>query len=177
MVQQPAEELLAIPSDVDPLSLEANTLACGLFPPAGCPFANRCYSISGELITASPRKSEVREEMSNIVALAPTAPKPEKPIGTLYVDAWPVIGVERVEHAGPLIAKAAQSVCDDAHVLHSQLVEYGKGAHMLAAQLAHDIRTSDAHIAHLYLETRSAEGKACFFELSQLSERVVRGMI
>lgn len=190
-VIQPSEELLCITADVDPLTLPANTYSCGLYPPHGCQFANRCYSVSGQLVNKSASTKE--NEMSiyvpgyapEVVAPSPLehenaivpAPTSEKLIGTLYVDAYPVSGVDSVQHAGEIIARASESVRSDAHVLHSQLVEFGKGAHMLAAQLTHDIKSAGVRYEHVYLETRSAEGKSCLFELTQLSERVVRGMI
>lgn len=203
-VLQPAEELASVPEDVDPLSLEASITSCGLFPPAGCPFLTKCFDSHGHVasvlttVDSAPAVSAaaaagVTQQMSFLDAFkAPAAPTDipsdnkqtvcngsadGKMIGTLYIDSYPVAGVDQVQHAGELIAVAAQSVRSDAHVLHSQLVDFGKGAHMLAAQLAHDIKTAGEFYPHLYLETRSAEGKAVLFELSQLARVVVKGMV
>jgi hypothetical protein len=193
-VLQPAQELLAIPDGVDPLTLQPNTLSCGLYPPAGCPFTTRCYDASGALrmtldtakqINATEQLAPQTEEQYNqptdpennmLVPLA-TFPKSNRIIGTLYVDCYPVAGANNVQHAGSLIAASAKTVCEDAHVLHSQLVDFGKGAHMLAAQFKHDLLERGERFEHMFLETRSAEGKAVMFELCQLADVVVKACI
>jgi hypothetical protein len=191
-VLQPAEELSVIPTDVDPLTLEANTLSCGLYPPKGCPFTSRCFdNFTGALIVksissaqAEPAQQNEDNEMSVLDAFkAPaTAPSAEaaddgKLIGILYIDCYPVSGVETVKHAGELISKASATVASDAHVLHSQLVDFGKGAHMLAAQLADDLKTAGVFYPHVYLETRSAEGKAVLFVLTGMARIACKAML
>ena len=42
-VLQPAEEILALPEETPALSLTKNLSACMLFPPAGCPYKDRCF--------------------------------------------------------------------------------------------------------------------------------------
>lgn len=212
-VLTPAEEMAAVPADVDPLSLEPNVMACGAYYPEGCPYQSKCYDVSGVLRSFIAATTVAANSQENTVSILDTFKQPEettgsvavdtvlaqkeaklralappvvqqhdKPIGTLYIDAYPIVGVSAgvgggVQHASELIAVASQSVKDDAHTLHALLIDFGKGAHMLAAQLAHDITTSGKRYEHLYLETRSAEGKAVLFELTGLAERVVRGMI
>lgn len=44
-VLTPAEHMLAVPKDTDPLSLPANTAACSLYPPNGCPFYGECFGV------------------------------------------------------------------------------------------------------------------------------------
>lgn len=181
-VLEPAQELLALPADVDPLALEANTFACGLYPPKGCPYLTKCYDRNGQLIShSSPYEHTNVVFVESIHRRASAQPEPSnnqnKCIGTLYIDAFPIVCDEPVTVAAELIARAAREVCKDADVKHSQLVEYGKGQHMLAAQLTHDMQSSGMRYEHVYLETRSAEGRACMFELQALAERVVRGMV
>lgn len=183
-VMKPVEEMSLLPADVDPLSVEANVLACSLYPPHGCPFIGSCYDSNGSLITRTSNMSifDVYKQPANdapaaVVAITQPANANSKPIGTLFVDAYPIIGFDAVTPASGLIARAAQSVCDDLEVKHSQLVDFGKGQYMLAAQLVSDIKASGEYYPAMYLETRSAEGKACLFELSNLSKCVVKGMI
>lgn len=183
-VLQPAREILAAESD-NPLDYEANVSSCGLFPPAGCPFQQDCFDKNGEL-----RHSENREEIKMSVLdfykenedKSPllTQSRQTRPIGTLYVDCYPIQGVGSVTHAATLIAEAAKEVAADAHVPHALLIEFGKGPAAIAAQLAHDVDTAfkaGKAYTDVYLETRSGEGKAALFELSQRAERVVKAML
>lgn len=190
-VLEPAREISLLEPGMNPLQLEPNVLACGLYPPLGCPFTDDCYSKDGQLIqpskepdTAMPpsvfdlymNQQPAEAQFADVPAATP-ANDTDKLIGTLYVDAYPVIGNLDVQPANTLIAAASQTICDDQHVKHSQLIDFGKGQYMLAAQVVDTMKRQRLFYPAMYLETRSAEGKACLFELSNLAETVVKGMI
>jgi len=93
-------------------------------------------------------------------------------IGTLYVDCLPL--TKPFANAFPLINKAAEEVCADMHVPHFGLVDFAKGGPAVAAQLRASL--SGQWIDALYLETRSAEGKAVLNVLTSVARDVVRGV-
>lgn len=172
-----AEEILACPEDVDPLSLPAasddgKSGACALFPPHGCPFKERCFPVDQGMMTAMGNLMDEleKQEQSQVASAA----KPKKPIGTLYIDCFPIqlSSEEVVTQANVLIAAAANQVAEDQHVHHALLVDF-KGGPMIAAQLAFNIR--EQYYAHVVLETKSAESRACVFKLTEMAENVVKG--
>lgn len=93
-------------------------------------------------------------------------------IGTLYIDCLPLTAP--FTPAFQIIAEAAEIVQNDMHVPHFGLVDFAKGGPALAAQLRANL--SGRHIQALYLETRSAEGKAVMNTLISVSANVVRGV-
>jgi hypothetical protein len=111
-----------------------------------------------------------KQEQSQVASAA----KPKKPIGTLYIDCFPIqlSSEEVVTQANVLIAAAANQVAEDQHVHHALLVDF-KGGPMIAAQLAFNIR--EQYYAHVVLETKSAESRACVFKLTEMAENVVKG--
>jgi len=183
-VLQPAEEIMALglSGETDPMQLEPNVTACGLYPPHGCPFLDDCYDKGGALIQPRERDMSVfdnyKPHLTQPMRLKEAQPANDnKLIGTLYVDAYPVTGDLDVQPASRLISEASQIVCEDQEVKHSQLIDFGKGQYMLAAQLIENMRQAGTYYDNMYLETRSSEGKACLFELTNVARIVVKGMI
>jgi hypothetical protein len=233
-VLQPAERMLAVPADVDPLSMKPNVNDCALFPKAGCPHKAKCFP-PGKLSPIVTNSKESQIQMSSLLerlkaknaAAGETAPEPVKlpeppaavklpeltavsvmpvpepsrpvvvaPIApvaqsvqqpdfepqriavaptlieTLFIDCIPL--GEAYELASKYINAAAETAANDLQVPHYGLVDFGKGAPAVAAQLRSDL--SGRRIKTLYLESRSPEGKACLNVLVSVSERVIKGV-
>ena len=215
-VLKPAEDILRITPDTDPLSLPPNKDACGLYPPNGCPFKSKCFSNKTsqrmtkllDKLKSEPTQTMPLQVTERIVERAekidlingPGSAKQEvtpaqveavnelqreaeamggydaKPIEFLFIDSYPISGCagDAVVSAHELVAPAARSVADDAHVFHPLLIDF-KGATMLAVQLRHDLKGKS--YKYVYLETKSAEGRAVMNTLMNLSKFVVKGMI
>lgn len=101
----------------------------------------------------------------------------EKPIEFLFVDAFPVSGFDgsSVVSASVLISAASASVADDNHVPNALLIDFGKGPPMIAAQLSSDLKGKS--YKYVYLETKSAEGRAVLQVMMNAARFVVKGMI
>ena len=105
----------------------------------------------------------------------PTAPAPESYlIDVLYVDCMPLSSDEPVIPSYKLIVPAGQTVADDQGVLSALLIDYGKGGPMLACQVLDNLRRHP--VKYVYLESRSAEGKAVSMALMGVARQVVKGM-
>ena len=189
-----AEKIAALPELIDPLSLPFNKKACGLYPPSGCPFKSKCVDIH---VPKPP--SEMGARMSKLLEKlnaaktavpapeqAPVAPAAEEKVHTiatsahlidiLFVDSIPLSPLDApLAYATSLIAQAAAIIASDAQVPHHLLIDFGKGSHLLAAEVLVELEKNP--VRYLYTETRSAEGKATLFALMSKARLVVRGMV
>lgn len=95
-------------------------------------------------------------------------------IDTLYIDCMPLTSDEPVIPSYKLIVPAGQTVADDQGVLSALLIDYGKGGPMLACQVLDNLRRNP--VKYVYLESRSAEGKAVSMALMGVARVVVKGM-
>lgn len=95
-------------------------------------------------------------------------------IDTLYIDCMPLTSDEPVVPSYKLIVPAGQTVADDQGVLSALLIDYGKGGPMLACQVLDNLRRNP--VKYVYLESRSAEGKAVSMALMGVARVVVKGM-
>jgi hypothetical protein len=95
-------------------------------------------------------------------------------IDTLYVDCMPLTSDEPVIPSYKLIVPAGQTVADDQGVLSAMLIDYGKGGPMLACQVVDNLRRNP--VKYVYLESRSAEGKAVSMALMGVARVVVKGV-
>lgn len=103
----------------------------------------------------------------------PAPPPPAgKLVGTLYVDCLPLD--ESFTNAALLIAEAAEEVANDAQVPNALLIDYSKGGPAIAAQLRANL--AGGFIERLYLETKSAEGRACVNVLMSVAQKTVKGV-
>jgi hypothetical protein len=186
-VLQPATEILALAEDTDPLSLPANTASCKLFPPAGCMFRDKCFPATKQVsfqmtskllntLMASENEVPATPAVAAPAADAPTAEPAagDFAIDLLLVDCIPLDGKFLSAHS--LITAAAQSVAEDNGVVHARVIDYGKGNDQTAVQLAHNIQNSGKTIPVLFLDTRSAEGRAALQPLMGISRKVIRGV-
>jgi hypothetical protein len=191
-VLQPALEMLAVTPGTDPLSLPmpADTSSyeapCGKYPPKGCPHKDQCFPISQKVSMTTSSSAlyntlmadEASSEVPAVAALAADASAAEPaagdyPIDLLLVDAIPLDGNFVSAHS--LLQKAAASVAEDLGVIHARVVDFGKGNDRTAVQLAYDI-TQGPRIPVLFLDTRSAEGRAALQPLMGISRKVIRGV-
>jgi len=133
-----------------------------------------------ELTPAAPEPAEPKKrgrkskaELAQAVAdAAPAEPASEHIVGTLFIDCLPL--TESFTSAFSLINAAAEEVQNDMQVPHFGLVDFAKGGPALAAQLRANL--SGKRIDRLYVETRSAEGKAVLNVLTSIAQHVVRGV-
>lgn len=209
-VLQPAEEILAVPEDVDPLSLPPNEGACKLYPPAGCPFKARCVDLNNR----KPASNSMSKLMEKLLANesvqqrgeerraepGPMAPEPAVlesvsvaaegpsiprgscepanesfPVDTLYIDCLPVGRVEPdLVYSYQLLGPVCREVADDAGVPHPLLMDFAKGPPWIALQLEATLKKSP--VKHLFLDSRTAEGRAVVQKLMEISRFVVRGL-
>lgn len=174
-----ADKVQAI-GEVDPLSLPPTLSACRLFPPAGCEHSEACFPTNTSGAFSTGLLERLREEQGpmDTEQLAPAQQAQEPPkqtfkIGTLYAGCIP-LGTEYAL-ASRLIAVAAATVCNDLHIHHAMLAQYGTGPASIAAQLVHDIEAGD-YIPALVLEVRTPEGRGCQQSLSAIAEKVVVGL-
>lgn len=205
-VLTPAEEILLV-EGVDPLSLPApeDRNVCRMYPPHGCPFKSKCFPVNKTAAKMSKLLDKLNKKPSEPTQVMPLekvdlingppvenkvvtpAPRdgsendPEfddlKPIDMLFIECFPLdlpIG-ERVIPAHELIVPSAKTVAADQQVFHPLLVDYSKGGPMLAVQLAADLKGK--RLKYVYLETKSAEGRAVMHALMNMSKFVVKGMI
>lgn len=206
-VLTPAEEiLLAEGADPLSLPAPEDKSVCQLYPPYGCPFKNKCFPnktatkmtklldrLKSEPTQVLPlekvEKLSSNEDLINGPAVenkVVTSQKDSgadaeydaiKPIDMLFIECYPLdvpVG-ERVIPAHELIVPSAKTVADDQQVFHPLLVDYSKGGPMLAVQLTADLQGK--RLKYVYLETKSAEGRAVMHALMNLSKFVVKGMI
>jgi hypothetical protein len=190
-VLQPALEMLAVTPDTDPLSLPApkdttsREAPCGKYPPKGCPHKDKCFPATKQVsfqMTSKLLNTLMADEVPPtpaVAAPAADAPDTEPVVGDfaidlLLVDCIPLDGKFLSAHS--LIQKAAASVADDLGVIHARVVDFGKGNDRTAVQLAYDIVSSGKTIPVLFLDTRSAEGRAALQPLMGLARKVIRGV-
>lgn len=202
-VLKPAEEICSLGEGVDPLSLEPNKDACKMYPPNGCMFKNKCFPVNrtaAKMTKLLDNLKAASKEPTQVMPLEKThkidlinapetankevsfpAPKPvevndAKPIEFLFIDSYPISGIDSgVTPAHEIIFPSARAVADDGHVPHPLLIDFAKGGPMIAAQLANDLKGKS--FKYVYLETKSAEGRAVMNTLMNLSKFVVKGMI
>lgn len=99
-------------------------------------------------------------------------------IENLYIDCMPLNKLppgEYLEYSYEYIQAASQEVATDMHVASAMLVDFGKGPHLVCAQLVAHLSDRPEPVKHLFLETRSAEGRACMQELTARSKFVCKG--
>lgn len=107
-----------------------------------------------------------------------TETRPKYLIENLYIDCMPIVAYppgEALEYSYEYIAAAGAEVSSDMGVASPMLVDFGKGPHLVTAQLIANLSDRSEPIKHLFLETRSAEGRACMQELTSRSKFVVKG--
>jgi hypothetical protein len=169
-VLAPAEEMLSVAADVDPLSLPPTLSECKVFPPKGCPFQADCFpeetgmllAISDSLRTVTP-------------LLEPTPPQPTYLIDMLFVDCMPLKELDApLTSSWDLLAQANRVVADDRGVHHALLVDYGKGPAMIACEVKALLEESP--VKYLSWESRSTEGRACLTTLVPLARVVIKGI-
>lgn len=180
-VLTPAEELLKISPGVDPLSLpECDLTSCRLYPPKGCPFKDKCFPKEKKKTMRGILEKLEAEEKKEIVPPAPApAPAPAVEtvfcIDTLYVDCLPLTPLNPpLVYAHTLLRPAGESVAADLELHHPLLADYGKGPGFLAAQVADDLRKNP--VTNLFLETKSAEGRAVMQTLLGLARVSIKGV-
>jgi CRISPR/Cas system-associated exonuclease Cas4 (RecB family) len=205
-VLQPAEEILAVPEGVDPLSLPASPGACGLYPPAGCPFKNRCTDLkkpmsnnmsklmekllANESVHKEPEGPAIPASAESASAVRGSAPRAvaapvgvadavrvseTSPVGTLYIDCLPVGGpIAELTYSYQLLATVCKEVANDAGVPHPLLMDFAKGPPWIALQLVANLKKSP--VKYLYLDSRTAEGRAVVQALMEVSANIVRGL-
>jgi hypothetical protein len=190
-VLRPATEILTIGADTDPLSLpKPKTVGtrespCDKFRPHGCPHKDKCFPVTKQVSLQMSSKllnTLMADEVPATPAVA--APAADAPgtepvagdfaIDLLLVDCIPLDGKFLSAHS--LITAAAQSVAEDNGVVHARVIDYGKGNDQTAVQLAHNIQNSGKTIPVLFLDTRSAEGRAALQPLMGLARKVIRGV-
>jgi hypothetical protein len=104
--------------------------------------------------------------------------KPKYLIENLYIDCMPIVPYppgEALEYSYEYVAAAGAEVASDMGVASPMLVDFGKGPHLVTAQLIANLSDRSEPIKHLFLETRSAEGRACMQELTSRAQFVVKG--
>lgn len=84
-VLTPAEEILSVSPDTDPLSLPANLESCRMYPPVGCPYADQCFPTAkisegianrmSDIVKRLMAEAEAKEPSIN----APSVPAAEAP--------------------------------------------------------------------------------------------------
>lgn len=199
-VLQPAEEILALPVDVDPLSLPlpegldkrtGRPEACGKFPPRGCEFQKECFAevrtmrdVLKDLAESTPEPVPVSTEaveeaikaaLSNKEVSEPPEDDRSYLIEYLYVDCFPMhLLATPLETSFNWVHKASQEVCADLGVQSVMLIDFGKGPHLMCAELVHQLE-QHGKIEHFHLETRSAEGKALMQALTARARFVFKG--
>ena len=217
-VLKPAEQILALSKDVDPLSLplpgpigkKGICKPCEKFPPKGCPFVEKCFP-KKRTMSSILEKLEKKELSSTnippeVEKLALTIPPPAAPVSAespwkeiakepiqwdkmssehqqagflienLYIDCFPLNQLDTpLEYSYSHIAAASQEVAADMGVLSPMLIEFGKGPHMVTAQLMQMLRDRETPIKYFFLETRSAEGRNAMQELTANARFVVKG--
>lgn len=119
-----------------------------------------------------PAGESMVDAVQNSEPQTSVAPTQKYIVRTLYVNCLPM--TEPFTSAHTLIAEAAETVQNDLQVPHYGLVDFAKGGPALAAQLRANI--SGRYYENLYLETKSAEGKAVLNVLTAVSERIVQGV-
>lgn len=99
-------------------------------------------------------------------------------VENLYIDCMPLSRLpegEALEYSYDYVKAASDEVAGDMGVVHAMLVDFGKGPHLVCAQLIANLSDREEPIKHLFLETRSAEGRACMQELTARSRFVSKG--
>jgi len=190
-VLKPAEEILALAADTDPLSLPlpgeidkktGYCEACSKFPPKGCEFKNECFpdkkktmrDILADLSDPKPAPPPDPEPIKDLIEPAPVEQR--YLIENLYVDCFPLHKlVTPLETSYEWVHRASEEVCADLGVPSVMLVDFGKGPHLMCAQLVHELEQRDTPVEHFHLETRSGEGKALMQALSARAKRVFKG--
>lgn len=169
-VLAPAEELLSVAADVDPLSLPPTLSECKVFPPKGCPFKSDCFPEEASMLLA------ISDSLRTVTPqLEPTPPQPTYLIDMLFVDCMPLKHLdEPVSTSWDLLAQAKRTVADDRGVHDALLVDYGKGPAMIACEVKALLEESP--VKYLSWESRSTEGRACLTTLVPLARVVIKGI-
>jgi hypothetical protein len=165
-----AEEMLSVPADIEPLSLEPTLSACKMFPPKGCPFQAECFPEEAGMLTA------ISESLRTVRPLpAPTPTQPTHLIDMLFIDCMPLKDLDApMTSSWDLLAQANRTVADDRGVHHSLLVDYGKGPAMVACEVK--ALLEEHPVKYLAWESRSTEGRACLTTLVPLARVVIKGI-
>lgn len=179
-VLTPAEEMLSFAPDVDPLSLPPSLDDCKLFPPRGCPFKPDCFPESRSMLVALAQTLRPSTESTPPVVPEPSA-EPAVPtthahlIDTLFIDCYPLKPLdEPVVNSYELLAAANQVVSNDLGVHHALLVDYGKGATMVACEVK--ALLEEKPVKYLVWESRSTEGRSALTTLVPLARVVIKGV-
>lgn len=199
-VLAPAEQMLCFSKDTDPLALPLPGTpdkftgkvkgVCDAFGQM-CAFVDQCFPPKVRRKLVLPATSADTSQAATTVVPAPPAAEmhtidniPEsKPsvtylIENLYIDCMPLNKLppgEVLEYSYEYIQAASQEVATDMHVASAMLVDFGKGPHLVCAQLVAHLSDRSEPVKHLFLETRSAEGRACMQELTARSKRTIKG--
>jgi len=175
-VLAPAEEIAAVPAGADPMSfpMPENAFAlydspCQKFPPEKCPHFATCHKGKNKSMSSALRVTAVPVPME-------TVNDPKYLIENLYVDCMPLFETETpITYGHDVIAKASREVEADVGLKHVLLADYGKGPHLLAAELCSQLELL-APVQHFYLETKGAHGRGVAQELMARSRHVYKGM-
>jgi hypothetical protein len=169
-VLSPAEEMLAAPADIDPLSLPPTLSECKVFPPKGCPFKSDCFPEEASMLLA------ISDTLRSVTPLPePTPPQSTYLIDMLFVDCMPLKELDApLANSWELLAAANRTVADDRGVHHALLVDYGKGPAMIACEVK--ALLEETPVKYLAWESRSTEGRACLTTLIPLARVVIKGI-
>lgn len=183
LVLTPAEEIARVAPGTEPMSfpLPANAFdrfdsPCQKFPPEKCPHFSTCHKTKRIGLSAAllPREKPPVIEVARVEPANEPA-VPEFLIENLYVDCFPLFSTDvPLVYSLALIAKAAREVEGDVGLKHVMLADFAKGPHMLAVEVCAQLELL-APVKHLYLETKSAEGRGVMQSLMGRSKQVYKG--
>ena len=108
-------------------------------------------------------------------AVDASEPQPEYLIENLYVDCMPFFPTDKpLTYAWPLIVAASAEKASELQIPHILLAEFSRGPAFLSVELVAHIEEI-APVEHLYLETKSAEGRGVMHTLMGKSRHVYKG--
>lgn len=181
-VLQPAEAILSAPAS----GLHKNKDACKMFPPNGCAFQDECWPntmsniVRKNVNLVEKLKLEQSQAPVPVLEVVPPTPvaAPEPPkhlIQFLFLDCLPLSPLDGpLTYGYDLIREASQTVMADAQVPHALLVDYGKGSSWVAVEVLALLEKTP--VQYLYLESKTAEGRAVMQAAMGVSKIVVKGV-
>jgi len=185
LVLVPAEEILQVDREREPLSFEMPSnyenpydSPCKKFPPDGCPHFDACHKRS-RLASAIRKLPVILPSLVQVAEAAEAVdaaePQPEYLIENLYVDCMPFFPTDKpLTYAWPLIVAASAEKASELQIPHILLAEFSRGPAFLSVELVAHIEEI-APVEHLYLETKSAEGRGVMHTLMGKSRHVYKG--
>lgn len=114
---------------------------------------------------------EIAAELARLAAPEP----PKHLIQFLFLDCLPLSPLDGpLTYGYDLIREASQTVMADAQVPHALLVDYGKGSSWVAVEVLALLEKTP--VQYLYLESKTAEGRAVMQAAMGVSKIVVKGV-